>query len=104
MNDQTSLWKPFANMGTLAGHEVIITRSEGSTVYDRDGKAYLDATGSLWYCNVGHGRTEIADAAAKQMRELAAWHMFEYFSNPPAEALATRVGGALGAWRAPRSS
>ena len=38
MSERTSLWKPFANMGQLAGHEVVITRSEGSTVYDRDGK------------------------------------------------------------------
>jgi putrescine aminotransferase len=96
MSEQTSLWKPFANMGSLAGHEIVITRSEGSTVYDRGGNAYLDATGSLWYCNVGHGRTEIADAAAKQMRELAAWHMFEFFSNPPAEELATRVATLSG--------
>src|SRR4029079_6784699 len=80
MTEQTSLWKPFANMGSLAGHEIVITRSEGSTVDDRDGRADSDARGSVWYCNVGHGRTEIADAAAKQMRELAAWHMFEFFS------------------------
>ena len=91
MSKQTSLWKPFANMGQLAGNELVITRSEGSTVYDSDGRGYVDATGSLWYCNIGHGRTEIADAAARQMRELAAWHMFEFFSNPPAEALAARV-------------
>jgi len=91
MSKQTSLWKPFANMGQLAGNELVITRSEGSTVYDSDGRGYVDATGSLWYCNIGHDRTEIADAAARQMRELAAWHMFEFFSNPPAEALAARV-------------
>src|SRR5437667_2422382 len=65
MSEQTSLWKPFANMGSLAGHEIVITKSDGSTVTDRNGRDYIDATGSLWYCNVGHGRTEIADAAAK---------------------------------------
>ena len=40
---------------------------------------------SLWYCNVGHGRAEIADAVAEQMRTLAAYHCFDPFTNDPAE-------------------
>ena len=87
----TALWNPFANMATLAGHAITIVRGEGSTVYDADGRAYLDALASLWYCNVGYGRTELADAAATQMRQIAGFHTFEYFSNPPAEALCQRV-------------
>jgi adenosylmethionine-8-amino-7-oxononanoate aminotransferase len=46
---------------------------------------------SLWYCAVGHGRAEIADAVATQMRTLAAYSCFEPFTNAPAEALAERV-------------
>jgi putrescine aminotransferase len=66
-------------------------RGEGSTVFDDTGRAYLDALASLWYCNVGHGRAELADAAAEQIRVLAAYQVFEHFSNPPAEELAGRV-------------
>jgi adenosylmethionine-8-amino-7-oxononanoate aminotransferase len=66
-------------------------RGEGSTVFDDTGRAYLDALASLWYCNVGHGRAELADAAAEQIRVLAAYQVFEHFSNPPAEGLAGRV-------------
>lgn len=87
------LWNAFANMASLAGHAVTIVGGEGSTVYDDRGRPYLDALASLWYCNVGHGRAELADAAAAQMRRLAAYQTFEPFSNQPAEALARRVAG-----------
>ena len=87
------LWNAFANMASLAGHTVTIVRGEGSTVFDDHGRPYLDALASLWYCNVGHGRAELADAAAAQMRQLAAYQTFEPFSNQPAEALARRVAG-----------
>jgi len=87
------LWNGFANMASLAGHAVTIVRGEGSTVYDDHGRPYLDALASLWYCNIGHGRAELADAAAAQMRQLAAYQTFEPFSNQPAEVLARRVAG-----------
>lgn len=86
-----ALWNAFANMSSLAGHAVTIVRGEGSTVFDDRGRPYLDALASLWYCNVGHGRAELADAAATQMRQLAAYQTFEPFSNQPAEALARRI-------------
>ena len=77
------MWNPFANMATLAGNEITIVGGNGSTVVDSQGRSYLDALASLWYCNVGYGRTELAEAAAAQMRELAAYHTFEFFSNQP---------------------
>jgi putrescine---pyruvate transaminase len=89
------MWNPFANMATVAGHTVTIVGGEGATVYDADGRSYLDSIGSLWYCNVGHGRTELADAATAQMRELACYQTFEVFSNRPAEALARRVASLV---------
>src|SRR6266567_4248830 len=91
MSADRRMWNPFANMGSLPGNELVIVRGQGSTVYDERGTAYLDALGSLWYCNIGHGRAEIADAAAAQMGTLAAYQTFESYSNPPAEALARRV-------------
>jgi len=86
-----AMWNPFASMAAVAGHEVQIVRGEGATVYDSAGRAYLDAIASLWYCNVGHGRVEIGDAAAAQMHKLAAYQTYEVFSNAPAEALAERI-------------
>jgi adenosylmethionine-8-amino-7-oxononanoate aminotransferase len=91
--DRTALWNGFANMGSLAGRAVTIVGGAGATVFDAAGRPYLDAIASLWYSNVGHGRAELADAAAAQMRRLAAYQTFEPFSNPPAEALARRVAG-----------
>jgi adenosylmethionine-8-amino-7-oxononanoate aminotransferase len=88
---EQALWNPFANMASLAGRPVTIVRGEGCHVYDDQGRAYLDALASLWYCNVGHGRAELAEAAAAQMRQLAAYQVFEHYSNRPAEELARRV-------------
>jgi putrescine aminotransferase len=86
------MWNGYGNMASLAANGVVtIVRGEGSTVYDAEGKAYIDALASLWYCNVGHGRAQIAEAAAAQQREIAAYQVFEVFSNRPAEALAERI-------------
>ena len=46
---------------------------------------------SLWYCNVGHGRGEIADAVAAQLRTIAAYSCFDPFTNAPADALAEQL-------------
>jgi len=87
-----AMWNGFGNMASLAaGGLVTIERGEGATVFDTAGRSYLDALASLWYCNIGHGRAELADAAAGQMRQIAAYQVFETFSNPPAEALARRI-------------
>jgi len=86
-----ALWNPFASMAAVAGHAVQIVRGQGATVYDAAGRAYLDAIASLWYCNVGHGRAGLGDAAAAQMHKIAAYQIYEVFSNAPAEKLAERV-------------
>ncbi|MEX0983768.1 MAG: aminotransferase class III-fold pyridoxal phosphate-dependent enzyme [Actinomycetota bacterium] len=85
-------WHPFADSHAVtAGGELTIVRGEGSHVYDADGRRYLDATASLWYCNVGHGRSEIADAVATQMKALESYSTFGDLTNPPVAALAERV-------------
>jgi putrescine aminotransferase len=93
MTRQT-FWHPFADMKAVVdGGELVIERGEGAVVYDADGRRYLDATASLWYCNVGHGRQAIADAAAAQLRRLAAYSTFGDFANRPVLELAERVAG-----------
>jgi putrescine---pyruvate transaminase len=93
MTPQT-FWHPFADMKAVVdGGELVIERGEGAVVYDTDGRRYLDATASLWYCNVGHGRQAIADATAAQLRKLAAYSTFGDFANRPVLELAERVAG-----------
>src|SRR6187455_2370138 len=87
----TRLWHPFAAMGKVDGHELVLVRGEGSRVWDADGREYLDATAGLWFANVGHGRAEIADAVGDQLRTLAAHHVFGDHANEPAVRLAERV-------------
>ena len=89
----TRLWHPFAAMGKVDGNELVLVRGEGSRVWDAAGNEYLDATAGLWFVNVGHGRTEIADAVAAQLRTLAAHHVFGDHANPPALELASRLAG-----------
>jgi putrescine---pyruvate transaminase len=70
---------------------VSIVRGEGALLWTADGNELIDAMASLWYCNVGHGRHEIADAVAAQLRTLEAYSCFEPFTNPQADELAVRL-------------
>src|SRR4051794_12178847 len=82
-----AFWHPFADMGAVSRNEFIIDRGEGPWVFDDAGNRYLDGTASLWYANLGHGRTAIADAVAAQMKKIEAYHTFADVSNRPAEAI-----------------
>jgi putrescine---pyruvate transaminase len=87
----TRLWHPFADMAHVAGRELVLACGEGAWLADEQGRRYLDATASLWYCNVGYGREELAEVAAAQMRELAAYSTFGAYANRPALELAGRL-------------
>src|SRR4029077_15817751 len=50
--------------------QLIIATGEGATLTDAEGREYIDGMASLWNVNVGYGRTELADAAADQMKAL----------------------------------
>jgi adenosylmethionine-8-amino-7-oxononanoate aminotransferase len=89
--EQTRLWHPFADMGSVRERELVITRGEDVWIWDSDGHRYLDATASLWYANVGHGRPEIAAAVATQMSKLEAYSAFGDLSNEPARQLASTL-------------
>ena len=92
MPADTRLWHPFADMHAVRGAEMVIARGEGAYVWDDAGRRYLDGTASLWCVNVGHGREEIVEAAAAQMRTLATYQAFGAFANAPALRLAERLG------------
>lgn len=86
------LWHPFADMAAVeSSGELMVERAEGIHIWDESGRRYLDATAGLWYCNVGYGRAELAEAAAAQLGKLAAYSTFGDVSNRPASELAERV-------------
>jgi adenosylmethionine-8-amino-7-oxononanoate aminotransferase len=85
------LWMHFTRMGAFVDGEVpIIERGEGAYVYDEHGKRYLDGLSALFCVNAGHGRAELGDAAAAQVRELDFSITWSY-AHPRAIELATRL-------------
>jgi adenosylmethionine-8-amino-7-oxononanoate aminotransferase len=70
---------------------LVIASASGAVIRDVDGNEYIDGTCGLWQCLVGHGRDELADVAAEQMRELEFYASFWDFSNRPAIELAERL-------------
>jgi adenosylmethionine-8-amino-7-oxononanoate aminotransferase len=85
------LWMHFTRMGT--GREIpIIVGGDGCYVYDDHGRRYLDGLSALYCVNVGHGREELAEAAAAQARELAFYTNWGY-AHPAAIELAARIAG-----------
>src|ERR1039458_9248288 len=63
-----NLWMHFTRMGSYDEHHSVpvIVRGEGCYVYDEHGKRYLDGLSALYCVNVGHGRAELGEAAARQ--------------------------------------
>lgn len=87
-----SLWHGFADMGAVERDGAfVVARGEGAYIYDADDNRYLDATAGLWFTNVGHGRGEIADAVAAQLRQIAHYSNFGDFTEPATQQLAERL-------------
>jgi adenosylmethionine-8-amino-7-oxononanoate aminotransferase len=89
---QRHLWMHFSRMGSYGpDHEIpIITRADGCYVYDDHGKRYLDGLSGLFCVNVGHGRSELGEAAARQVEELDFYTLWSY-AHPRAIELAARL-------------
>ena len=92
--DLENVLHPIVQHKVLESKQVVVTGGQGSTVYDADGSAYLDAMAGLWCVNIGYGRTELADVAADQMRQLAYYPHSSM--NVPAAALAEKVNTLMG--------
>jgi len=78
-------------MPSVLGRELVIVRGSGAYVTTESGDELLDGTACLWRTNVGHGRAEIADAVAAQIRQLETYHVFDRFANQAALDLAERL-------------
>jgi adenosylmethionine-8-amino-7-oxononanoate aminotransferase len=85
------LWMHFTRMSSYAKAPVpIIVRGEGPYVWDVNGKRYLDGLSGLFVVQAGHGRRELAEAAAKQAGELAYFPLWSY-AHPTAIELSARL-------------
>ncbi|MGX6443275.1 aminotransferase [Neobacillus sp. K501] len=89
--DDQYLWhsmKPYNPKATI-----VATKAEGSWVTDADGNRYLDAMAGLWCVNVGYGRSELAEAAYEQLKEMAYFPLSQ--SHVPAIKLAEKLNSML---------
>jgi putrescine aminotransferase len=87
--DRSHLIHP--NLPGAVEERCVLVRGEGCRLWDADGREYLDATGGLWLCQIGHGRSEIAKTAAAQMERLEYFTSFWDFSNDQSISLALRL-------------
>ncbi|QSE89753.1 aspartate aminotransferase family protein [Rhodococcus pseudokoreensis] len=85
------LWGHFSRHGENITPP-IITRGDGARIYDSTGKSYLDGLSGLFVVQAGHGRQELAEAAAKQAEQLAFFPLWSYATEPAIE-LAERLAG-----------
>lgn len=70
---------------------VLFVTGTGATVTDSEGKTYIDGLSALWNVAIGHGRTELADAAAEQMKDLAYFTCYAGATHIPGIRLAKRL-------------
>ncbi len=85
------LWMHFSRHSVYEGGDIpVIARGEGAYIYDTHGRRYLDGLAGLFVTQVGHGRQELAEAAAKQASQLA-FHPLWSYAHPSAIELAERV-------------
>jgi putrescine aminotransferase len=84
-------WHGFADMHVIKDAEVVFRSAEGVWLEATDGRRFLDTTAALWYCAVGYGRREIADAVAEQLTRIAAYSSFGPYTTEPTVQLAERL-------------
>jgi putrescine aminotransferase len=70
---------------------LVIVKATGELLIDADGKQYIDGLSCLWNVNIGHGRKELADAAAAQMTVLDFASVYSGATNPAAVRLAEKL-------------
>ncbi|HEX6932837.1 MAG TPA: aspartate aminotransferase family protein [Streptosporangiaceae bacterium] len=88
-----NLWLHFTRHSGFAQADIpMIVRGEGQYVYDQHGRRYLDGLAGLFVSQIGHGRTDVAEAGARQASELAYFPLWSY-AHPRAVELAERLAG-----------
>lgn len=90
--DAAVLLHPYTNaMANDRDGPLVIVRGEGVRVFDEDGNEYIEGMAGLWCASLGFGEHRLAEAAARQMRELPFYHGFSQKSHPPQIELAERL-------------
>src|ERR1700721_4367674 len=86
------LWMHFTRMGVYEDSDVpVIVKGDGCYVYDEHGKRYLDGLSALYCVNIGHGRAELGQAAAREAEELG---FYPNWSYAPPRAIGRGAGFA----------
>lgn len=76
----------------MLGDRIVVVRGKGCLVWDAEGRELIDATGGgLWHSHAGHGRRELAEAAARQMEQLEYFTAYQEFGNDRTIELAARL-------------
>jgi putrescine aminotransferase len=91
-NDQSHLIHPLHH-ASEAAEPLVVVEGRGAVIKDIQGREYIDGLSGLWNVSVGHGREELARAAAEQMKKLAYFSNYVGSSNIPAVELATKLVG-----------
>ncbi|MCO7221087.1 aspartate aminotransferase family protein [Klenkia sp. PcliD-1-E] len=92
--DVDNLWLHFSRMGGYAQQAPpVIVKGEGSYIWDDRGRRYLDGLAGLFVVQAGHGRRELAQAAAEQAEQLAFFPIWSY-AHPAAIELSQRLAAA----------
>jgi len=92
MRDVESLLHPTTNLAThRQGGPLILDRAEGVSVWDTNGKRYIEGLAGLWCTGLGYGNQELAEAARAQMEKLSFTHLFGGRSHEPAIQLAEKI-------------
>jgi adenosylmethionine-8-amino-7-oxononanoate transaminase len=95
MPNSSHIWHPYTPFSALdAADPLVIDRAEGIHLYDRFGRAYLDAISSWWCVNLGHSRPEIIFAIQEQAAKLQ-HSILGNLAHPGALALAERIAGLM---------
>jgi adenosylmethionine-8-amino-7-oxononanoate aminotransferase len=89
-NDQSHLIHPLHH-ASEAAEPLVVVEGRGAIIKDIQGREYIDGLSGLWNVSVGHGREELARAAAEQMKTLAYFSNYVGNTNIPAIRLATRL-------------
>lgn len=91
--DQSHHMHPFSNQQEIIseGGVRVITHGEGVYLWDSEGERLFDGMAGLWCVNIGYGRKELADAAARQMEELPYYNTFFRTTTPVAAELAAEI-------------
>ena len=83
---------PFTDLSVLQDEVcTVYAEAEGAYVYDSDGNRLIDGISGLWCVNIGHGREEMAQAIADQIRRLTFYSSFGNMTNPPTVELAAKI-------------